>query len=261
MDYAHLPYSNHPGSAICHHPGDSLSLFPVFNPLIPRSCISFCSPFPHFGRAQSQKSFIKSCMGATFFETLYVWKCLYATFTRCKFDSVFQENSIMKAYFHLASLVNVTIFLVMHALKRSLSATFQVSFTLLLYLWIGGKFQALWLHSVILLSCAVSASKTSLLDQTRPVSPVRSPLPSSLSLNYLTSHSRGRSWSQPLQRLHLPNPSQEIWPKKVKRGKRYKLNTVRKGSESITDNKGSSHGMPGYRVFRGICLDATCERI
>lgn len=153
----------------------------------------------------SQKSFIKSCMGATFFETLYVWKCLYATFTRGKFDSVFQENSIMKAYFHLASLVNVTtIFLVMHALK-------------LPKCHISGLFHSLivspnsWqipspiAHSVILLSCTVSASKTSLLDQTMPVSLVRLPLPSSLSLNYLISHSRGRSLSQPPQRVYLPN--------------------------------------------------------
>lgn len=37
----------------------------------------------------------------------------------------------MKAYFHLAPLLNVTtIFPVMHALKLSISVTFQVSFTL-----------------------------------------------------------------------------------------------------------------------------------
>lgn len=79
-----------------------------------------------------------------FFGTLHVWKCLYTTLTRGKFDSVFQENSIMNAYFHLAPLINVTtIFPVMHAPKLSLSVTFQVSFTLLLYLQIVGKFHAL----------------------------------------------------------------------------------------------------------------------
>lgn len=132
------------GTPFAHHLRDSLCLFPLFYPFFPDLIFLFVVHSLILAEHKSE-IFHQELYGSHIFLGLCMYENVFIQpSTRGKFDSVFQENSIMNAYFHLAPLINVTtIFQSCMPPKLSLSVTFQVSFTLLLYLQIVGKFHAL----------------------------------------------------------------------------------------------------------------------
>lgn len=112
---------------LCHHPGDSLCLFPVSCCSFPRSHVSFCGLFPRFGRAHLPEAFCQKLsqklhflfMSEKYFILSLWWQI------RLSISGKFHNENIFSPP---CSSVNVTtIILAIHALNLSLRVTVGVS--------------------------------------------------------------------------------------------------------------------------------------